>query len=541
MTSTPMDFQEINSSERILYEEYSALFELSTDLIAIADADKRFVHLNPAWEKLLGYTLEELKSRPFIDFLHPEDIQKTLSFIEEASKDKEDVPSFINRYRCKKGGYKWLEWKARFSKYGKKIYTIARDITKAKEQELLLAYKQKAVAYVQQKVERISDRPFLEKVTESLAYAVEATAAFIGRYHATKEEVEMLAMFKDGKVMEPITYNISNSPCIDIIEHGFASKLSGARDCFPTNPYLQEWGIESYIGISLYNSKKEPIGVMITLFQEKLPSDALGKDVLLAMTPRISLELERMDSFARVQESEKELNSQNDFLKKANAELDNFVYRVSHDLRAPISSSLGLLEIIREEQDNHMKGEYLDMMGKALRKQDAFIRDILDYSRNTRMELSKDDIQWKSLLQDLLSQLQHMPEREKVDLRLNIDQEVPFFSDKKRICVILNNLIANSIRYNNPYEESPYLKIEMKADKQGTHVLIADNGIGIAKEHQAKIFDMFYRANDRKPGSGLGLYIVKESIQKLSGTLEMTSELGVGTSFEMYLPNLGGE
>ena len=244
------------------------------------------------------------------------------------------------------------------------------------------------------------------------------------------------------------------------------------------------------------------------------------------------------EEYKALEERNKQLRAENDFLRKANAELDNFVYRVSHDLRAPISSSLGLLDIIKGEQDPQMCQEYLGMMEKALQKQDAFIRDILDYSRNTRMDVSKDMIQWHDLVQDTLKQLQHIPERERIDIRLTVHQTDSFCSDVKRIGVVLNNLVANAIRYSNPYEKNPYIRIDIQVDEKGTSLRLSDNGIGIAKEHQLKIFDMFYRANDRKPGSGLGLYIVKESIQKLSGKLSLSSKIGEGTSFDIYLPNL---
>ncbi len=223
-------------------------------------------------------------------------------------------------------------------------------------------------------------------------------------------------------------------------------------------------------------------------------------------------------------------------LRKANIELDNFVYKVSHDLRAPIASVLGLVNLAKKENRVDILKEYFDMIGKSADQQDVFIKDILDLSRNSRLVVDKNKIHWKKLIDNTFDNLKYSSKNREIKKIVNIKGRSPFYSDPRRIKVIFNNLISNAIRYANGRD--PKVEINVNINKQNADITIADNGIGIEKEHQNKIFNMFYRASDTNVGSGLGLYIVKESIDRLNGEISLESEFGKGTSFFIKLPNL---
>ena len=121
---------------------------------------------------------------------------------------------------------------------------------------------------------------------------------------------------------------------------------------------------------------------------------------------------------------------------------------------------------------------------------------------------------------------------------MNIDQNGLFKSDKRRMAVIFRNLISNALKYYDDSKDEPFLKIEVKSDSQIARILIEDNGIGISKEEQEEVFKMFYRATERSTGSGLGLYIILETVEKLKGTIKMDSEKYKGTSFYIEIPFL---
>jgi signal transduction histidine kinase len=232
------------------------------------------------------------------------------------------------------------------------------------------------------------------------------------------------------------------------------------------------------------------------------------------------------------------LEAHNSELTKANLELDKFVYSCSHDLRAPLTSMLGIIEISKEETSDPVMMEHLAMMKKSINKLDGFISDILDYSRNSRMEIKKEEIDFSEVLADITNDLKYMSGNNvKVEIKVDRSSSAPFLSDKSRINIVLNNLVSNAIRYQNPKIIDPFVDIKVDTSDTETHIVVKDNGIGIPGEHQQKIFDMFYRVSKNSVGSGLGLYIVKEAIDKLNGRIEVESEIGKGTTFNVYIPN----
>jgi signal transduction histidine kinase len=234
--------------------------------------------------------------------------------------------------------------------------------------------------------------------------------------------------------------------------------------------------------------------------------------------------------------AEEKLKVTNRQLRKANVELDNFVYKVSHDLRAPIASVLGLVNLARQENKFDTLKQYFDMVGKSAFQQDLFIKDILDISRNSRLIVDKKRIEWQKLIDDTFEQLKYSVKDKAINKKISIAGRSSFYSDQRRIKVIFNNLISNAIRYSNGRD--PVIEIDIKINKEHADIIISDNGEGIEKKHQKKVFEMFYRATDINAGSGLGLYIVKESVEKLNGEIDMVSDVGKGTKFLISLPNL---
>lgn len=240
-------------------------------------------------------------------------------------------------------------------------------------------------------------------------------------------------------------------------------------------------------------------------------------------------------------ETNKKIEEQNSNLKRLNDELDIFVYRTSHDLRAPIASVLGLINLGKVEDDKTKLHYYFDLQEKTLWKLESFVNDLLIYSRNTRLEIAREKIDFNNLVEDALQLHSHLGNYEKIEKIVEIDQQNTFISDPKRITVILNNLISNAIRYSNPYQHAPYLKVSIYTDAQKALIEVSDNGLGIAQKHISKIFDMFYRGDVQSKGSGLGLFIVKDTVTKLQGNINVTSEVNRGTTFKITLPNLKNE
>ncbi|HSD07068.1 PAS domain-containing sensor histidine kinase, partial [Flavobacterium sp.] len=237
--------------------------------------------------------------------------------------------------------------------------------------------------------------------------------------------------------------------------------------------------------------------------------------------------------------TDEELLRSNAELQKANSELDRFVYSASHDLRAPLKSILGLVAITKEIA-NPQEEELIDclvMLNNSVLKLDNFIDDILSYSRNSRMEIDKDIIDFEELIGKIRESYQYVEGVKDFDVQVTTCANTVFIGDAKRISVILNNIITNAFKYRDKTKEKSYLKVHFTSKGASIVIRFEDNGIGIADKDKEKIFNMFYRATMLSTGSGLGLYIVKETVDKLGGTINVESELGKGTVFAIEIPN----
>jgi len=237
--------------------------------------------------------------------------------------------------------------------------------------------------------------------------------------------------------------------------------------------------------------------------------------------------------------NEDELRKINEDLQKTNAELDRFVYSASHDLRAPLMSLLGLINLIELEkkQDNRIS---LELMRRSINKLDLFIKDIIDYSYNARTNMNVVSVDFNELINAAFEQFEYISNAYDVKRIVELEGEVPFYSDLPRLRVIFNNLISNALRYQNRCITNQFIKIKVVVTNKYSVIEVSDNGVGIAEEHQQHVFQMFYRATTENTGSGLGLYIVKEAIDKLEGTVQLSSVMGKGTSFVITLPNRVG-
>ncbi|GDX48995.1 hypothetical protein LBMAG25_18130 [Bacteroidota bacterium] len=234
------------------------------------------------------------------------------------------------------------------------------------------------------------------------------------------------------------------------------------------------------------------------------------------------------------------LVSKNEELTKTNAELDRFVYSVSHDLRAPLTSLLGLMNICNETlpQDELFIRQILSMMQHSVNKMDAFISEILDYSRNSRKEITPTIIDFNSILTEANESLKYTSNVPGYEFSVAIQEDNVFYSDEQRVSILLNNLISNAIKYLDVSKAKSSIRAHVHTTSHWAKIIIEDNGIGIDSSHQTKVFDMFYRATDISTGSGLGLYIVREIMHKLEGTITLESTLNQGTSVTIEIPNL---
>jgi PAS domain S-box-containing protein len=233
---------------------------------------------------------------------------------------------------------------------------------------------------------------------------------------------------------------------------------------------------------------------------------------------------------------EEQINSQNVALKKKNEELDNFTYRVSHDLRAPLLSVLGLLNIYRLDTNQDQRFYIIDKIEKSIRKLDTYIHEIIDLSKNERLKPHLTELKCEALIQGVFEDLRFMESFSKIEKQLKIKAYEPILVDAFRLKVICMNLISNAIQYHNHAIEKPMILISAKKKGTTLHLQVADNGIGMSSETVNRVFEMYYRGSDQSSGSGLGMYIVKEMVDRIGGKISVQSQLGVGSTFDIVIP-----
>lgn len=224
-------------------------------------------------------------------------------------------------------------------------------------------------------------------------------------------------------------------------------------------------------------------------------------------------------------------------LKIRNAELDNFVYKVSHDLRAPLSSILGLVNLSKVPDNPDSLLDYISIIGEKVEHLDHFISDVLSHSKNLKMEVSIGKVELAKIIESAFRDLNYLQGAK--DLMWNVSVEgVDFYSDPWRIAEIFRNLVSNAIKYRQiKHNRTPEVVVRVNVDNLRADITFSDNGIGISQENLTRVFEMFFRATEQSDGSGIGLYIVRNAVEKLGGEITVASKQGEGTRFHIVLPN----
>ncbi|MEO9967854.1 MAG: tetratricopeptide repeat-containing sensor histidine kinase [Reichenbachiella sp.] len=245
-----------------------------------------------------------------------------------------------------------------------------------------------------------------------------------------------------------------------------------------------------------------------------------------------------IQSMSRLELLEKETRWQkevNNKIERKNKELDSFVYKVSHDLRGPISSLMGLFDLVSYEVKDPKALGYFEIYNKQIVRLNGILMDFLNLIQIKEKEIQIEEIDFEALIEDCLNSFEYHQNFHKINFEVRIKETAAFRSDKSTIISILQNLLENSIKYAN-LDGAPFVKIHIHEVEESISIKVTDNGLGIQKEDQKKIFDMFYRSHTDINGTGLGLYIVKSAVEKLSGKITVKSKVNQGSTLQVLLP-----
>lgn len=218
-----------------------------------------------------------------------------------------------------------------------------------------------------------------------------------------------------------------------------------------------------------------------------------------------------------------------------NKELETFIYKASHDLRAPLASIMGLVNVSQIEVKDTSSAKYLKMIDSLVQKLDCTLLELVKAMNIKNVEQFNDKIIFEELVSDALNKFEYFKGYSRLQTSVNISFYNPFFANKPIIETILQNLIENAIKYQNYNIDNPFLKISIAEDSKGVKITVEDNGTGMDKDIQSHVFDMYFRGTQSSNGSGLGLYLVKKGVDKLKGELRLDSAPGKGTTFTIIL------
>lgn len=200
-------------------------------------------------------------------------------------------------------------------------------------------------------------------------------------------------------------------------------------------------------------------------------------------------------------------------------------------------SVLGVLNLVEPDVVDKDQMGYLSMIRESIARLDKIIHDIIDYSRNSRLDIDHEKIDFKSIIDSVIENHRYYENFEKVSFLVDVQEARTFLGDPKRIHTIINSFVSNSIWFHDYTKEKPFIRIQVRISEVSAVISIHDNGTGIQEKHMPRIYDMFYRGTEKSKGSGIGLYIVKEIVAKLGGKILVNSDHEKGTTFSVELPN----
>ncbi len=622
--------QKLNETTDALVQtvtHHNQVLDTSSDLICSVNENGKFVHVNSASFKILGYEPRELIGINFLDLVFIDDKEQARTCFSEI-KSGVSVIFFENRNCHKTGSIVHMLWSAKWDNKNKIVNCIARNQTDEKnlEKEVLVEKQRFTDLYLQapccmgilkgpnhvfelanplyikligkenviglsikdvlpeleaQGIFSFLDHVYRTGITFSaneklikfdyhgdgnlvdtylnfiyqahrncegqidgiLLFAIDATEQVLSRKRVEQSEKkyrQIVETAQEGIWMmdENNTTTFVNFKMAEILEYTPQEMIG--KDIFF---FMDEIGRGK--ATELLKNKKENY---FTQFVFKLISKS-GNEIWnsISSNPLFNDDYSYKGALGMVtditerRKNEKIVEQQNAELVKAHSELDRFVYSVSHDLRSPLTSMLGLLSFIEEESQEEDTLQHVKMIRTSINRLDEFIKNILNYSRNNRIQLLIEEISVDETITNIVNSLRNIPKANGIAISVESKQTTPFYSDALRFNTILENLISNAIKHHKAEGSDRYIKIKTKFKNNKLNITIADNGVGIEPEYHQKIFEMFYRVSGETDGTGIGLYIVKDAVEKIQGTIEIQSEKGTGTIFIIVLNNLNHE
>lgn len=522
-------------TEKIKYERKlktsEKIFNHVLDMICIAGFDGYFKELNPSWERELGWSKEELLSKPWIEFVYSEDRQATLN-VKSQIIGGEEIYQFENRYMCKDGSYKWLSWNSYPYKEESIMFGVARDVTLRKNDENIqqILYEIASASTSTKNIEEL-----LNVIRIKLNLVIDAGNFFVARYDRESEMLRKIIFIDDR---DDFTEWSTNNSLSGQVARSGRSILMSKRDIVD---FSKEMGItllgsecECWMGVPL-NLESETLGVMV--LQSYTNPSAYDMKTLRMMemiAHELSIVIQRYEMISNLIEA-KERAIESDRLKSA------FLANMSHEIRTPMNGIMGFLQLLNDvDLTSDDRQYYFDIINKSGERLLSTINDIIEISKieSGQLNVVHSNVNIKEILNFHYNFFKKQTDEKGILLTMKCCEDVSeiVLCDQHILDGILTNLIKNAVKFTEfgEIEFGTFLKDESLV------FYVKDTGAGISKNRLEAIFDRFVQADldYKRPheGSGLGLSIVKAYADLINGRVWVESEERKGSIFYFSVP-----
>lgn len=490
------ELESLRLREELFIQEKEALSdELTKYRLAASGANDGLWDLNlvtketfisPPWGAMLGYSEAEINSNlsQWEKLLHPDDKDKAIQALDDYINAKSEKYDIEFRLLHKNGSYRWIRSKA----------TVLRDMS--------------------------GDPLRISGSHTDITEKRDAEAALLNSEKKFRNlfENSLVAMFRSD--MRTGLLFDANQKTFDLLG------IDSIENISTTQFYVEDDARKNLVASLLEHTLVEN--------QEIQLKRADGKLIWVSFSARLYKEEGYIEAVLKdITDSKENLIE----LQRLNFELDNFVYHASHDLRSPLRSIMGLVNILKHENQPSSRQKCIEMIEGSINRLDKFVVDLLSMSRANRIKEDVVAVNFVVEINNSVTNFFHASTIKNLEISLSIKQPVPFYAPLTQVRVILNNLISNAIKYRKHDIPLSFINVAVDVNEERAIFSVEDNGEGIPESKIPHIFEMFYRASENSEGSGLGMYIVKNIINKMGGSIKLESTEGVGSSFTVEIPN----
>lgn len=393
--------------------------------------------------------------------------------------------------------------------------------------------------FIAQKGWAKNEKAFFDSLSLFLANTLNITYVIIDKLLPTNNSVETLSYVANGKIKANVSYKLVNTPCENVMGKTLCCYRSRIQDLFPNDLMLVEMQAESYIGIPLWDTKGEAIGLIALLDTKPIEDPKQIESILQIVAVRVAHEIERYNF-------EKELLDKNKKLEESDRLKTAFLANMSHEIRTPMNAIMGFAELLKTETVKDRRTNFIDIIEKRCADLLRIINDLLDISRieSNQLVLTETEVNLNKMLIEISSDYLPILQTQKpntISFHLNIDRskDLIIYTDPDRLKQVIINLVSNAFKFT--VEGNIELGYIIDDTSNSLKIYIKDTGIGIHPSNHKIIFERFRQADEQYiaqnfGGTGLGLSITKGIVELMNGSIGVDSEEGKGSTFYFYLP-----